>query len=72
MANEESGTSVDFEDMKKRGKAWGEIEEKFLIREVLQREDSLFGVIRGCGTKYVHRIRTDAWRQVADALKSYV
>ena len=72
MANEESGTSVDVEDLKKRGKAWGEIEEKFLIREVLQREDSLFGVIRGCGTKSVHRIRTDAWRQVADALKSYV
>ena len=51
MANEESGTSVDVEDLKKRGKAWGEIEEKLLIREVLQREDSLFGVIRTVGVE---------------------
>ena len=58
----------------------GEIEDQFLTREMLQREETRFGVIRGCGTKSVtvsvalHRLCTDgdAWRRVADALKSYV
>ena len=47
MANEESGTSVDVENLKKRGKAWREIEEKFLIRELS------VGVERNLCTEFV-------------------
>jgi len=41
--------------VKRRSKPWREVEEKTLIREVLQRENVLFGTKKGRGTKTVHQ-----------------
>ena len=50
---------------------WG-IEEKTLIKETLERENVLFGTIKGCGTKTVHQLHTEGWQEVADILRAYV
>ena len=41
--------------IKKRSKPWGEVEEVTLIKEVLEREEVLFGGLKGCGAKSIHQ-----------------
>ncbi|XP_067659157.1 uncharacterized protein [Haliotis asinina] len=57
-------------DLKKRGKGWSEAEEICLIQEVLQRERTLFGDIKGCGAKSIHRQRSDGWQEVTNTLNA--
>ncbi|XP_046571010.1 myb/SANT-like DNA-binding domain-containing protein 4 [Haliotis rubra] len=57
-------------ELKKRGKGWSEAEEVCLIQEVLQREKTLFGDMKGCGVKSIHRQRTDGWQEITDTLNA--
>ena len=36
----------------------------------LEREGTLFGDMKGPGTKSIHRKRTDAWQEITDLLNS--
>ena len=49
-----------------------EVEEKTLIKEVLERENVLFGTIKGFGMKTLHQLRTEGWQEVTDILRAYV
>ena len=57
--------------IKKKNKSWDEKEEITIIIEVLEREQTLFGELKGSGVKSIHRKRLDAWQEVADILNSY-
>ncbi|XP_067679585.1 uncharacterized protein [Haliotis asinina] len=57
-------------ELKKRGKGWSEAEEVCLIQEVLQRERTLFGDIKGYGAKSIHRQRSDGWQEVTNTLNA--
>ena len=67
-----SNSGESGEVTKRRSKPWGQIEEKTLIKEVLERENVLFGTIKGCGTKTIHQVRMEGWQEVADILRAYV
>ena len=70
--SEENSKRTFSGEIKKRSKPWGEVEEVTLIQEVLEREEVLFGGLKGCGAKSIHQQRTEGWQQVADVLKAYV
>ncbi|XP_046378000.2 uncharacterized protein LOC124150120 [Haliotis rufescens] len=57
-------------ESRRRGKGWSEAEEVCLIQEVVQREQLLFGEIKGSGVKSIHRQRTDGWQSITDILNT--
>ena len=60
MSVEQCGTSNSSGKLvKTQSKPWADVEQKMLIKEVLQRENVLFGTMKGCGTKTVHQQRTE-------------
>ena len=60
MSVEQCGTSNSSgELLKTQSKPWAEVEEKTLLNVVLQRENLLFGTMKGCGTKTVHQQRME-------------
>ena len=71
MSEENSKRTLSGE-IKKWSKPWGEVEEVTLIKEVLEREEVLFGGLKGCDAKSIHQQCTEGWQQVADVLKAYV
>ena len=52
----------------KRSKPWEEKEETALIVEVLEREHTLFGDMKGPGTKSIHRERINTWQEITGLL----
>ena len=54
----------------KISKPWEEKEETALIVEVLERVHTLFGDIKGPGTKSIHRKRIYVWQEITDLLNS--
>ena len=56
---------------KPRTANWSSEEMTVLIEATLEREERLFGKIKGSGaTGKVSRIRDDAWQEVADTLNA--
>ncbi|XP_071095154.1 uncharacterized protein [Haliotis cracherodii] len=57
-------------ESRRLGKGWSEAEEVCLIQEVVQREQLLFGEIKGSLVKSIHRQRTDGWKSITDILNT--
>ena len=57
---------------KKRSKPWEKKEEITLIVEVINREQLLFGELKGPGSKSIQEKRADGLSEIVDILNSYV
>lgn len=54
---------------KKRGTNWTPEEEILLIEEVLKYEETLFGKMKGSGSKGKHgQVKESTWRSIAETL----
>ena len=54
----------------KRGANWTTDEELALIDHANQREDALFGKMKGCGDVKIATIRQNGWKEICDILNA--